>query len=139
MVRKTKIYIGTSGWHYKHWRGPFYPEEVQSEQYLNYTKHFKTVEINNTFYNLPDKKTIRDWRKAVPDQFIFSVKASRYITHMKKLKDPLGVGAKISRHGEIIQKQTGTDSVSDASQVAGEPREARNLCRVITRHLQIRV
>jgi len=89
MVRKTKIHIGTSGWHYKHWRGPFYPEEVRSEQYLKYyTKHFHTVEINNTFYNLPDKKTVREWRKAVPDQFIFSVKASRYITHMKKLKDP---------------------------------------------------
>lgn len=89
MGSEKKIHIGTSGWHYKHWQGPFYPEDVPTEEYLKcYTNFFHTVEINNTFYNLPDKKTIVEWRKAVPRDFIFSVKASRYITHMKKFKEP---------------------------------------------------
>ena len=89
MAKERKIHIGTSGWHYKHWQGPFYPKDVPTERYLEYySKLFHTVEINNTFYNLPDKKTIREWRESVPAEFIFSVKASRYITHMKKLKDP---------------------------------------------------
>jgi len=89
-VRKTpSIHIGTSGWHYMHWKGPFYPEELSPENFLQYYMgQFQTVEVNNTFYRLPDKKALAWWRDTVPDGFIFSVKASRYITHMKKLKDP---------------------------------------------------
>jgi uncharacterized protein YecE (DUF72 family) len=86
--KNCKIYIGTSGWHYKHWLGPFYPKEMKPPEFLNfYTKHFNTVELNNTFYMLPKEETFVNWRKAVPDNFLFAVKASRYITHNKKLKD----------------------------------------------------
>lgn len=89
MKANDNVYIGTSGWHYKHWKGPFYPEKTQESEFLNrYAEHFLTVEINNSFYNLPEAKTLRQWRDRVPKGFIFSVKASRYITHMKKLKDP---------------------------------------------------
>lgn len=89
MSRKGKIYIGTSGWHYGHWKGPLYPKEISSEDFLMfYAKQFQTTEINNTFYQLPTKKTLASWRDTVPDGFVFSIKASRYITHMKKLKDP---------------------------------------------------
>jgi uncharacterized protein YecE (DUF72 family) len=85
----TNIYIGTSGWHYQHWVGPFYPDDVQVQDFLAYySQHFNTVEINNSFYGLPDEKTLRQWRQSVPEDFIFSAKASRYITHMKKLLDP---------------------------------------------------
>jgi uncharacterized protein YecE (DUF72 family) len=88
-MAKQPIYIGTSGWHYEHWLGPFYPEELSSDQWLSYyAGRFHSVEINNTFYQLPDKETFTTWRERVPADFIFSVKASRYITHMKKLKDP---------------------------------------------------
>jgi uncharacterized protein YecE (DUF72 family) len=88
--KSTLIYIGTSGWSYDHWRGPFYPEDLRSTQWLEYyVKHFKSAEINNSFYHLPEKKTLKHWRDTVPGDFIFSVKASRYITHMKKLKDPV--------------------------------------------------
>jgi uncharacterized protein YecE (DUF72 family) len=81
--------IGTSGWHYKYWRGPFYPEDLALEGFLEYyAGRFQTVEINNSFYQLPQEKTLRQWRQAVPENFIFAVKASRFITHMKKLKDP---------------------------------------------------
>jgi uncharacterized protein YecE (DUF72 family) len=81
--------IGTSGWHYKHWKGPFYPEDLDEAKMLEYyVERFNTVEINNTFYQLPEKKTLKQWRDLVPKDFLFCVKASRYITHMKKLKDP---------------------------------------------------
>lgn len=83
------IYIGTSGWHYKDWRGPFYPAGMQQRDYLDfYLQFFRTVEINNSFYRLPSPETFTAWNRAVPEDFIFSVKASRFITHMKKLKDP---------------------------------------------------
>ena len=86
---KTKsIHIGTSGWNYKHWKGSFYPEDLSSGEWLNfYAKQLHTVEINNTFYRLPEKKILAKWLDTVSPQFIFAVKASRYITHMKKLKD----------------------------------------------------
>ncbi len=84
-----EILVGTSGWHYPHWRGPFYPEQIASDRMLEfYAQRLATVEINNSFYRLPSRKTFRSWRQATPKQFLFAVKASRYITHMKKLKDP---------------------------------------------------
>src|SRR5579883_2485944 len=84
-----KILVGTSGWHYDHWKGPFYPQQARSDELLDfYTRRFSTVEINNSFYHLPSRKTFSAWRDATPPAFTFAVKASRYITHMKKLKDP---------------------------------------------------
>lgn len=86
--KKNNIHIGTSGWHYMHWKGPFYPHDLSAENFLEYySRHFKTVEINNSFYRMPEEKTLRHWRDTSPEQFVFAVKASRYITHMKKLKD----------------------------------------------------
>jgi uncharacterized protein YecE (DUF72 family) len=83
------IHIGTSGWHYQHWKGPFYPRDLPDSRMLEYyAQHFQTAEINNTFYRLPEKETFARWRDSVPEGFRFSVKASRYMTHMKKLKDP---------------------------------------------------
>jgi uncharacterized protein YecE (DUF72 family) len=83
---KSNIYIGTSGWHYKHWIGTFYPAGTKdSEQLAHYLNFFKTVELNNSFYRLPLPETFRNWRRSVPDDFVFAVKGSRFITHMKKL------------------------------------------------------
>jgi uncharacterized protein YecE (DUF72 family) len=90
MVNEKPIYVGTSGWHYQHWKGPFYPEKITERYFLDeYIKYFKSTEINNSFYNLPDIGTLEQWRSKVPEGFVFSVKANRYITHMKKLKDPV--------------------------------------------------
>ncbi len=89
MRGKGSIHIGTSGWHYEHWAGPFYPKDLVSDRFLAYyARYFQTVEVNNTFYHLPTEKAMADWRDTVPAGFIFAVKASRYITHMKKLKEP---------------------------------------------------
>lgn len=88
-MSRHQIFIGTSGWHYKHWKGPFYPRDIANRDLLEYyTRFFRCVEINNSFYRLPDCNVLNQWRESVPADFLFSVKASRYITHMKKLKDP---------------------------------------------------
>ncbi len=82
-------YIGCSGYHYDDWKGKFYPEDLEKKKWLEYySEHFNTVEINNTFYQIPEKKTLKEWVSITPDDFRFAVKGSRYITHMKKLKDP---------------------------------------------------
>src|SRR6059036_3986611 len=87
--RPAVCLIGCSGWQYKHWRGDFYPASLPQNQWLCfYADRFNTVEINNTFYRLPEAATFTAWRRRAPRGFVFAVKASRYLTHMKKLKDP---------------------------------------------------
>ncbi len=83
-----QIRVGTSGWHYDHWMGRFYPERLPKPKWLEfYSKEFDTVELNNTFYRLPNESTFEKWHDSAPDNFIFTVKASRYITHIKKLHE----------------------------------------------------
>ena len=85
----AELRIGTSGWHYRHWVGPFYPAKFPSSKMLDfYTAHFDTVEINNSFYRLPPETALANWRDSTPQDFLFALKGSRYLTHMKKLKDP---------------------------------------------------
>ena len=80
------IYIGTSGFSYHHWVKNFYPKDVLQKDWLEfYAKHFNTVEINSSFYRLPDKKTFQAWHDKTPKDFTFSIKGSRYITHTKRL------------------------------------------------------
>lgn len=84
----TEYYIGTSGWHYGHWSGLFYPEKLARRQWLEfYARHFNTVELNNSFYNLPSEKAFTNWRQSSLRGFVFAVKVSRFITHIKRLKD----------------------------------------------------
>ena len=83
------VHVGTSGWNYDHWSGTFYPEGLSREEWFDfYRSRFDTVEINNTFYNLPSPETVAQWKDAASEGFRYTIKASRYITHMKKLKDP---------------------------------------------------
>jgi uncharacterized protein YecE (DUF72 family) len=83
------IRIGTSGFHYKHWIGRFYPAKTAAAKMLDfYLQHFDTVELNNSFYRLPTAEAFDAWREATPPNFVFAVKASRFLTHNKKLKDP---------------------------------------------------
>lgn len=105
-MAKGKIHIGTSGWHYKHWKEVFYPADVKETAQLQYySKLFNTVEINNSFYMLPASKTFTEWKKTSPRGFIFSVKASRFITHMKKLKaDAASIRRFFSHAGKLGEK-----------------------------------
>jgi len=90
-IGSATVHIGTSGWHYKHWVGDFYPPRFPPAKMLAwYAREFHTVEINNSFYRLPEEKTFKDWAATVPLGFLFAVKASRFLTHIKRLKDPEG-------------------------------------------------
>jgi len=83
-----KYYIGTSGWHYDHWRGLYYPEGLPKSKWLQfYAQQFSTVELNNSFYHLPSEKAFVTWRESAPENFIFAVKVSRFITHIKRLRN----------------------------------------------------
>ncbi len=85
----AELRVGTSGWHYPHWKGLFYPEGLRSAEWLAfYASRFDSVEINNSFYRLPSREVFSSWAGSVPPGFLFAVKASRYITHLKKLKEP---------------------------------------------------
>ena len=83
------VRIGTSGYQYDHWKGVFYPERLAKKRWLEYyAARFDTVEVNNTFYNLPGAEVFDAWREAAPEGFCYSLKYSRYGSHMKRLKDP---------------------------------------------------
>ncbi len=82
------LYVGTSGYSYKEWKGSFYPEDLPAKKMLSYyASRLPAVEINNTFYRLPQKSVLENWKEQVPEEFRFSVKASQRITHFKRLKD----------------------------------------------------
>jgi uncharacterized protein YecE (DUF72 family) len=102
------IRIGTSGFHYKHWRGPFYPEKFPASKMLgHYLEHFDTVELNNSFYRLPTEDAFRCWRESTPDNFLFAVKVSRFITHNKKLKDPENALTNFLPRAEVLGPKLG--------------------------------
>ena len=83
------IRVGCSGWQYRHWAGDFYPGELATSRWFaHYALTFDTVEINNSFYRLPPPAIFIKWREQAPKHFLYAVKASRFLTHMKKLKDP---------------------------------------------------
>jgi uncharacterized protein YecE (DUF72 family) len=84
-----RTHVGTSGWQYRDWRGAFYPKELPQREWLPYfARNFETVEVNNSFYRLPERETFERWRDQTPAGFVVAVKASRFITHLKRLKDP---------------------------------------------------
>ncbi|MGI5863483.1 MAG: DUF72 domain-containing protein [Myxococcales bacterium] len=104
MARRTKterrIYVGTSGYVYPDWRGVFYPPGLlHKEELAYYASRFRTVELNNTFYRLPSQAAVRGWAERVPPGFVFSVKGSRYLTHLKRFKE---TGQGIARFFEAI-------------------------------------
>ena len=87
--RGSTVLIGTSGWQYRDWRGTFYPPNVPQRRWLEYyASQFATVENNGTFYRLPPRETFAAWRERVGDDFVMTVKASRYLTHVRRLRDP---------------------------------------------------
>jgi uncharacterized protein YecE (DUF72 family) len=83
-----KLYVGTSGYGYKEWKGKFYPEKISPKEMLHfYAEHLSAVEINNTFYHMPTEGVLLSWAKQVPDDFVFAFKAPQVITHYKRLRN----------------------------------------------------
>jgi uncharacterized protein YecE (DUF72 family) len=101
-----RCFIGTSGWSYRHWRGPFYPCGMSSgaEQLDFYAERFDTVEVNGTFYRLIEAETFRRWHAQTPPGFVFACKGSRFLTHMKRLKD---AGQGLGRFFERVEALEG--------------------------------
>ncbi len=127
-------YVGCSGYHYKDWRGKFYPEDLKKEKWLEYyAEHFNTVEINNTFYQIPEKKTLKEWVKITPDGFRFTVKGSRYITHMKKLKDPEEHLDNFYDGIEPIKEKTGVILWQLPGNLHKNEEKIENFCRLLDR------
>src|SRR5215813_12537967 len=84
----NNLFVGTSGYSYKEWKGSFYPEKFAAKDMLPYyAERLKAVELNNTFYRLPQRSMVESWKSQVPENFRFSVKASQVITHYRRLKD----------------------------------------------------
>ena len=103
-----EIAIGTCGWSYPHWKGTFYPHGLPARGELAfYAQRFGSVEINSTFYRLPSTRTLVAWREAVPRDFVFAVKASRTITHMKKLLEPATTLGAFFRCIEVLGEKLG--------------------------------
>lgn len=95
-----KIYIGISGWRYKGWRGVFYPEKLSQRRELEFaSRRFNTIELNGSFYSLQKPQSFFRWRDETPEDFVFSVKGSRYITHMLKLRNVQGALANFFAQG----------------------------------------
>lgn len=85
------LWVGTSGWQYRDWRAAFYPKGLAQEGWLShYAGRFQTVELNNSFYRLPEASSFERWREKTPDDFVLAVKMSRFLTHLKRLRDPEG-------------------------------------------------
>jgi uncharacterized protein YecE (DUF72 family) len=83
------VFVGTSGWQYRDWKARFYPEDVPQKRWLeHYAGRFRVVESNAAFYRLPERKTFEDWARRTPADFVMAVKASRYLTHVRRLRDP---------------------------------------------------
>jgi uncharacterized protein YecE (DUF72 family) len=104
----NKVYIGTSGWSYKGWEKAFYPHDLpKTQQFQFYATQFPTAEINLTFYRLPTPNMVRGWHDKAPPGFVYAIKGSRYITHMKKLQNLHQAVDRFFEHIEPLKKQIG--------------------------------
>ena len=103
-----KIFIGTSGYGYKEWKGRFYPEKISPKEMLRfYSEHLATVEINDTFYHMPTEPVLTSWAEQVPDDFVFAIKAPQVITHLKRLKDVGGETGYLFRTLSTLDRKLG--------------------------------
>ena len=102
------VHVGTSGWQYRHWRERFYPSGVPQKAWLEfYAERFATVESNNAFYRLPEPKTFAAWAQRTPDDFVFTVKVSRYLTHIRRLREPAEPVARFVEHARHLGDKLG--------------------------------
>lgn len=103
-----RLYIGTSGWVYNHWRGKFYPQGLAQTKWLEfYNQHFSTVELNNSFYHLPSEKAFATWREKSSAGFVYAVKVSRLITHLKKLRNVEGALENFLSRAQLLREKLG--------------------------------
>ena len=102
------VWIGTSGWQYRDWRGLFYPQGLRQASWLeHYADRFRVVEVNNAFYRLPEANTFTAWAERTPDDFVVAVKASRYLTHIRRLREPSEAVARLLERARCLGPKLG--------------------------------
>lgn len=127
-------YIGTSGWSYDHWQGLFYPQELSKGRWLEfYMQHFDTVELNTSFYRLPKKKTFVNWRERTPKNFIYSVKMSRYVSHIKRLLNPEESLPRFFESVSALKEKCGPILIQLPPSLKFNEERTENFLRVLTR------
>jgi len=134
------VHVGTSGWQYASWRGAFYPPDVAQRRWLeHYAERFACVEVNNTFYSLPTEETVRRWRESTPTDFRFVVKASRYLTHVRRLREPAGPVKLLLERVRPIRRRLAAVLVQLPPRFHAEPARLAAALRAFPRTLQIAV
>jgi uncharacterized protein YecE (DUF72 family) len=137
MPKTPRLRIGCSGWNYKSWSGRFYPAGMPASEWLNfYLAHFDTVETNATFYRLPTREAFVRWREQTPDGFVMAIKASRYLTHLKRLLHPEEPVARLFEHAAGLGSRLGPILYQLPSSLTCEPERLARLLAVLPRQLE---
>ncbi len=138
MSHNNKIYIGTSGWVYDDWARAFYPARLNQRDWLKYySNHFITVEINASFYHLLSAKTYERWLKITPKNFVFSVKISRYLTHIKKLNDSQEPWQRFINNAKCLDKKLGPILVQLPPNFKANSEKLSKLLKIIPKKYKI--
>ncbi|ROO84685.1 uncharacterized protein YecE (DUF72 family) [Actinocorallia herbida] len=136
----NELLVGTSGWMYDDWRTRFYPGDVAKKRWLAYYgARFPTVENNNAFYRLPERDTFAGWKASVPDGFVMAVKASRYLTHMKRLRDPAEPVRRLLRAAEGLGTALGPVLLQLPPTLRGDPDRLAACLRAFPRGVPVAV
>jgi uncharacterized protein YecE (DUF72 family) len=131
------ITVGTSGWVYPHWKDRFYPKDLPSKAWFAYyAERFPTVEINNSFYRLLSEQAFRNWRAQAPPDFVYAVKASRYITHLKRLKDPKEPVDLFWSRAKLLDDKLGPVLFQLPPRFPADPDRLRTVLKVLPREMR---
>ena len=137
MAKGVSIRIGTSGWTYRHWQGTFYPDKWPQSQWLEYyTRHFNTVELNATFYRLPNPTTFNNWKERTPDNFLWSVKGSKFITHTRRLENPVEPLDRLYKAAAGLGEKLGVILFQLPPGLAFDEEVFRNFCTSLDPHVR---
>ncbi|GAA3800494.1 DUF72 domain-containing protein [Sphaerisporangium flaviroseum] len=134
------LLVGTSGWQYLHWRDVLYPAGLPQRLWLErYAECFDTVENNNAFYRLPPRETFESWRERTPDGFVMAVKASRFLTHIKRLKEPEEPVQRLMAAAEGLGPKLGPILIQLPPNLRAEPERLDACLRCFPRHVRVAV
>ena len=138
--RKRHLRVGTSGWQYRDWRGVFYPPGLAQRAWLEYySGRYGTVENNAAFYRLPSRETFAAWRARTPDGFVMAVKASRYLTHVRRLRDPAEPVGRLMRAAAGLGDRLGPVLLQLPPNLPADARALEDCLREFTRFPGTRV
>jgi uncharacterized protein YecE (DUF72 family) len=134
------VFVGTSGWQYRHWRGVFYPEGLAQNRWLGYySERFASVEVNNTFYHLPEASVFAHWAERTPGDFVVAAKMSRYLTHVKRLHDPAEPVARFLERARALGSKLGPVLVQLPPTLESDPAALRDVLGRLSSSVRVAV